>query len=290
MTAETTTTTAPVVHNHAQPQPAVEPRSAVNGNVNDADVIENRPKVREPVVSSQLMKKHHQDTVFVTIFENDRPSVPTVPDEYEAELAAVIASLETLKAMPGMEDAYASAVNTATKNLNERYGIVDQGPVMAFLAANPDVTERVTRISALTRQLQAELYALGDELKDTPFKINNVKIESKFDEQITLTTRKGGKGGSKTDKARLTPEDVRNHYEKDTKASFTHEGKVFTGTIGNDGKILTQYGKYDSWNAWFKAEYPGTSLPNAYVTVNLDEYKNTKGKTLSLGELRDSIA
>jgi heme-degrading monooxygenase HmoA len=239
------------------------------------------------------MKKHGQNTVFVTIFENDRPSVPTVPKEYEEELAEVLASLEKLKAMPGMEDAYNSAVNTATKNLNERFGIVDHSPVMAFFAANPDVADRVTRISALTRQLQAELFVLGDELKDSPFKIDNVKLESKFDQPITLIARKGGgKGGSgtKTEKARLTPEDVRNHYGKDTLVSFSHDGNVWKGTIDSDNKIFTQWGKYDSWNAWFKAEYPGTSLPNAYVTVSLDEYTNAKGKVLSLGELRDSIA
>jgi hypothetical protein len=289
MTAETTTNANvdPIV----QPQPPVPPRAAVNGNMNDEEKSEACPELREPVVSANLVKKHGQDTVFVTIFENDRPSVPSVPKEYEEELAAVKESMETLRAMPGMQDAYEKALATATESLNEKYDIKDHGPVMAFFAANPDVTDRVTRISALTRQLQAELFVLGDELKDSPFKIDNVKLESKFDQPITLIARKGGgKGGTKTEKARLTPEDVRNHYGKDTLVSFSHDGNVWKGTIDSDNKIFTQWGKYDSWNAWFKAEYPGTSLPNAYVTVSLDEYTNAKGKVLSLGELRDSIA
>lgn len=286
MTTEATTITLlPETAVTPQAQPAVTPRVAVNGNLPDEDTRpEIRPELRVANIPDAMRKKYGTSMLFVPVFDTDKPAIPAVPPEYEQELQQAISGLEGLRYMPGMEAVYQNAVANIVATLREKHGVKDLGDVMAYLSDHPEITNQVARVSALTRQLQAELWTLGDNLKDTNFRVGNVRVESDLRLPIMLEERKGKRKTKGTTTASVTPEDL---YKNGlTRVYFTHDKVKFHAEI-TDGKVRSaKGGVYESFNLWLKDEYPAQHVPSAYVAVRV---VCADGTVKKLDEIRDAI-
>ena len=270
-----------------QAQPPVTPRVAVNGNLVAEDTKpELKPELRVADVPDNIRKKF-ADVVFIPILNRDKPAVPSTPPEYEVELEQALEGLKGLRNMPGMESAYQNAVAGVTATLREKYSVKDLGDVMTHLSDHPHIADQVARVSALTRQLQALLWNLGDELKDTKFRIGNVRVESDLAKPIMIEERRGkSKSKRSTSTSTVTPEDLYKHLGA-VSVYFTHNGDKYYGMITKDGKVKSaKGGMHDSFNLWLKGEYPSQHIPSAYVAIRI---VHTDGTIKKLDEIRDTI-